>query len=184
MTSEGTRMLVQMAEELADAQTTESEVMAEIEKISTDDDLYGHASTPAEFARVAAFNSCYGSAEGDAAGNASWAQFLATCPNSTLSADYVTREQGWALEKLPQAAFLRDVFGSLPFRPVILEPAYSAVEKLAETIYQDRAFDLLPILADALEDAGCTNADILNHCRQPGEHVRGCCVIDLLTGRQ
>ena len=59
----------------------------------------------------------------------------------------------------------------------------STVEQLAESIYADRAFDRLPILADALEDAGCTNADILNHCRQPGEHVRGCWVIDLLTGR-
>jgi hypothetical protein len=41
----------------------------------------------------------------------------------------------------------------------------------------------MPILADALEDAGCDNADILNHCRQPGEHVRGCWVVDLVLGR-
>ena len=46
------------------------------------------------------------------------------------------------------------------------------VKLLAEAIYEERAFDRLPILADALEDAGCTVADILNHCRQPGEHVR------------
>jgi hypothetical protein len=42
----------------------------------------------------------------------------------------------------------------------------------------------MPILADALEEAGCTNVDILNHCRQPGEHVRGCWVIDLLLGKE
>ncbi len=47
----------------------------------------------------------------------------------------------------------------------------------------DRAFDRMPILADALQDAGCDNLNILNHCRQPGEHVRGCWVVDLLTGR-
>ena len=54
---------------------------------------------------------------------------------------------------------------------------------LAQGIYDERAFEHLPILADALEEAGCTNADILNHCRQPGEHVRGCWVVDLLLGK-
>jgi len=53
--------------------------------------------------------------------------------------------------------------------------------KLAQTIDTDRAFDRLPILADALEDAGCSCADILNHCWQGDEHVRGCWVVDLLT---
>src|SRR5581483_3643837 len=59
----------------------------------------------------------------------------------------------------------------------------SLVRRLAQAIYDERAFDRLPILADALEEAGCTNADILNHCRQPGEHVRGCWVVDLLLGK-
>jgi hypothetical protein len=42
----------------------------------------------------------------------------------------------------------------------------------------------MPILADALEEAGCDHADILTHCREPGEHVLGCWVVDLLTGRR
>jgi hypothetical protein len=80
---------------------------------------------------------------------------------------------------------LRDVFGN-PFRPVTFDPSWltSDVLALAEGIYQDRAFDRMPILADALQDAGCGNEDILNHCRQPGEHVRGCWVVDLLTARK
>lgn len=80
---------------------------------------------------------------------------------------------------------LRDIFGN-PFCPISIEAAglTATVTQLAETIYQDRSFGSMPILADALENAGCTNADILNHCRQPGEHVRGCWVIDLLTGRK
>jgi len=67
-----------------------------------------------------------------------------------------------------------------------LAPAWltSTVTSLAQSIYQERAFDRLPILADALEDSGCTNPDILNHCRQPGEHVRGCWVVDLLLGKE
>src|SRR5262249_28039734 len=80
---------------------------------------------------------------------------------------------------------LRDIFGN-PFRPVSVDPAWltSTVVSLAEGIYADRAFDRLPILADALQDAGCENADILAHCRRDGPHCRGCWVVDLLTGRK
>lgn len=86
---------------------------------------------------------------------------------------------------LTQCNLLRDIIGN-PFRPVAIERSWltSDVRILAEGIYQDRAFDRMPILADALQDAGCDNDDILDHCRQPGEHVRGCWVIDLLTGRK
>ena len=51
-------------------------------------------------------------------------------------------------------------------------------------MHDDRAFDRLPILADALEDAGCDNADVLAHCRGEGPHVRGCWVVDLILGKQ
>lgn len=57
------------------------------------------------------------------------------------------------------------------------------IPKLAESIYADRAFDRLPILADALEEAGCTDAEILQHCREVGPHVRGCWVVDLLLDK-
>ena len=59
-----------------------------------------------------------------------------------------------------------------------------AIRKMAQVIYDDRAFDRLPLLADALDDAGCTDAAILGHCRGGGEHVRGCWVVDLLLGKQ
>jgi hypothetical protein len=58
------------------------------------------------------------------------------------------------------------------------------VVELARTIYESRAFDRMPDLAEALERAGCTNADILAHCRQPGPHVRGCWVVDLILRRE
>ena len=60
-----------------------------------------------------------------------------------------------------------------PFRPITLNPSWltSTVLALANGIYEEKAFDRMPILADALQDAGCDNEDILNHCRQPGEHV-------------
>lgn len=86
-----------------------------------------------------------------------------------------------AREGESQAVLLRDILGN-PFRPVAVEPAWrtEAVVALARGIYDDRAFDRLPVLADALDDAGCTNADLLTHCRSPGPHVRGCWAIDLL----
>ena len=56
--------------------------------------------------------------------------------------------------------------------------------QIAQAIYDDRAFDRMPILADALEDAGCTDRAILDHCRSEGPHVRGCWVVDLLLGKE
>jgi len=79
---------------------------------------------------------------------------------------------------------LRDIFGN-PFRPVSFDPNWrtSTVVALAEGVYADRAFDRLPILADALEDAGCDHPDILAHCRGLGPHARGCWAVDLILGK-
>lgn len=93
-----------------------------------------------------------------------------------------------AQEKAAQCTFIRDIFVNPFYPPLPVDSSCLAwndgvIPKLAQAIYDDRAFDRLPILADALEEAGCTNADILNHCRQPGEHVRGCWVVDLLLGK-
>ena len=74
----------------------------------------------------------------------------------------------------------------LPVPAPTIAPAWqtATVTSLAQAIYDERAFDRLPILADALEDAGCTNADVLEHCRQTGIHARGCWVVDLLLGKE
>jgi hypothetical protein len=90
-----------------------------------------------------------------------------------------------ALERAAQAVLLRDIFGN-PFRPVVVDPNWltSTVVALAKGIYEERAFDRMPILADALQDAGCDNDDILNHCRDAKQtHVRGCWVVDLVLGK-
>jgi hypothetical protein len=81
------------------------------------------------------------------------------------------------------ASWLRDVVGN-PFRPVEVDPAWlsrgdGTVVRVAESIYAYGSFSELPILADALEDAGCADAAILGHCRGPGPHTRGCWVLDL-----
>ena len=84
-----------------------------------------------------------------------------------------------------QAVLLRDIFGN-PFRPVSFDPAWltPTVVALAYGIYGDRAFDRMPILADALEEAGCDNVEVLLHCRGDGPHVRGCWVVDAVLGKK
>jgi hypothetical protein len=91
-------------------------------------------------------------------------------------------------EQQAQCRLLRDVFGPLPFRPVAIDPKWltwnhGTVPAIARRIYEERAFHDMPILADALEDAGCTEADLLAHCRAGGPHVRGCWAVDLLLGK-
>ena len=80
------------------------------------------------------------------------------------------------------------VFGN-PFRAVQPGPAWlawndGALRKMAEAIYEERAFDRLPVLADALEDAGCCEQGLLDHLRGGGPHARGCYAIDLLSGKE
>ncbi|HJZ56083.1 MAG TPA: hypothetical protein VKE74_14040 [Gemmataceae bacterium] len=89
-------------------------------------------------------------------------------------------------ERTAQVRLLHDIFGPLPFREVAVQPGCltSDVVALAKGIYDEKAFDRMPILADALQDAGCDHDELLAHCRAAnGEHVRGCWVIDLLLGR-
>jgi hypothetical protein len=83
---------------------------------------------------------------------------------------------------------LRDLFDHL-FYPRAIEPLWlrlndALVLRLAEVIYRDHAFEQLPILGDALEDAGCADRVLLDHCRSGAEHYRGCFVVDLLLRKQ
>jgi hypothetical protein len=86
-----------------------------------------------------------------------------------------------------QVHFVRDVLGN-PFRATVFAPEWrhyqgGIVEQIARQIDEERAYRELPILGDALEEAGCDNDAILTHCRVPGEHVRGCWVVDRVLGR-
>jgi hypothetical protein len=96
-------------------------------------------------------------------------------------------EKAWGNRKPPfshDGEYLLCIIGN-PFRPVAFAPSWrtETAVALAAGIYADRAFDRLPILADALEEAGCDNADVLNHCRGPGPHARGCWVVDGVLGK-
>jgi hypothetical protein len=130
------------------------------------------------------------------ASDAVWRHLRGERENTTremLAEQYVSERHPVAVtayqaESAAQADLLREVVGN-PFRGAAVDPAWTAwhngvVASMARTIYEERRFADLPILADALEDAGCTDAEVLAHCRNDGEHVRGCWVVDLLLGKE
>jgi hypothetical protein len=97
--------------------------------------------------------------------------------------------------KAISSPLLRDLFGPLPFRPVAVDPSWlswgdGTVSRLALAAYEGRHLpagrlerERLAVLADALEEAGSTDTDLLGHLRGPGLHVRGCWAVDLVLGR-
>ncbi len=91
-------------------------------------------------------------------------------------------EWGW------QADVLRDCFGNPFRRPPPLASAVlgwkdGTVPRIAQTVYEERTLGRLPILADALLDAGCDDDKLIRHCRADGLHVRGCWAVDLILGK-
>jgi hypothetical protein len=114
----------------------------------------------------------------DSGGLPFWADTV--CGLETADIPGRTREEAGAFH----LRLFHDIFPN-PFRPVSLDPAWltPTVVQLARGIYVDRAFDRLPILADALQDAGCENADVLDHCGGSGPHARGCWAVDLVLGK-
>jgi hypothetical protein len=93
---------------------------------------------------------------------------------------YEDDERPWA----EYADILRDIFGN-PFQPAQLDRGWLTPEvvSLAQIIYEQRAFHLMSAVADALAEAGCSNDEILSHCRRPACHVRGCWVVDLILNK-
>jgi hypothetical protein len=123
---------------------------------------------------------------------------LATCSSTDeIAAFNAVREAAQAvnvadsdrcepMELRHQAHLLRDLFGPLPFREVQVDLSWltPSVLSIARRAYDERDFSALPVLADALVDAGCDNEDVLRHCRQQGlAHCRGCWAVDLVLGK-
>lgn len=100
---------------------------------------------------------------------------------------YMARDGGSGrdTEDAGQAALIREILGNL-LRPARFEPAWRTpdVLTLARGIDEEQAFDRMPILADALQDAGCDDPDILGHCREQGAHARGCWLIDRVLEKE
>jgi hypothetical protein len=128
--------------------------------------------------------------------NAAYTMLLALNPaqnaNEWRSAVYIASLNTWSGNSLSlttelsaRVELVRCVFEN-PFRPASarVDPSRlgNTATALARNIYADQEFNLLPILADLLEDSGCEDAEVLSHCRSDGKHVPGCWVVDLLLG--
>jgi hypothetical protein len=118
--------------------------------------------------------------------NASYSAAVTSKRAAGVCADAAGSDEAANVETEAQILLLRDIFGN-PFRPVTFDPEWRTTTALAlaQGIYDERAFDRLPILADALQDAGCDNDDILAHLRDTATpHVRGCWALDLVLGKE
>jgi hypothetical protein len=161
------KTVLELIETYADKLLKRKDLVAQFRSLAASVSLTGTNDNPAE---AAVF-----SLSDPGRVNARWLFYL-----THLAAEQLGR----ADETARQADLARDVFGN-PFRDVSTSATWatSTVTNLARAMYEDRAFDRLPILADALEEAGWADTDILNHCRGPGPHVRGCWVVDLILGK-
>jgi hypothetical protein len=178
----GSREAVEVAERYADGAATDDELdvaQGWAEEVWKQERYGWEDLTDAEMGAAVA---AYWSAEADA---------LAAARGASKSAEGVRSPKATsAADRVGQCRLLRCLFGPLPSRP--RPPVESAwlkwnggtVLRLAGAIYDGRRFEGMPVLADALEDAGVTDAGLLGHLRGPGPHVRGCWVVDWLTGRQ
>jgi hypothetical protein len=176
------RKAVEIAETAADRDRKSRGDLARIEKLVTvaqGDHEFGDATSDNALCAVE-----YLRWGGDAAG---WAAEKAAeaMAFDREDDDGPTWDEARADEQVIQCHLLRCILGH-PSRPVTLDPAWltPTVTGLAEAIYRERAFERMPALADALRGAGCKRRDILGHCRQPGEHVRGCWVVDLILKKE
>lgn len=175
--------LCETTERFADRQANEDELRTAAEEAHDSDWTAALA-----FEEAASLEDIHSSA-GGAAGNAAYAFADA----ATHYPGFPETDPDFALalrsEKRVQCQYVRDIFGN-PFRPTpTLDPAWrrwhdGTVAKLAQRMYDSRDFTAMPVLADALEEAGCSSRDILEHCRRPGPHVRGCWVADLILGKE
>ena len=171
---QGTHDAIGLLEQIADGEIANSELSRIANTVVEDWDVYEFTSAFDDAQRVAV-----------------QAVYDAICSETpafsalqrTIEATTFRGTQATVIPSL--ANLIRDVAGN-PFCPVTFATEWrtSTVTALAETIYADRTFGNLPVLADALEDAGCEHADILSHCRGPGPHVRGCWVVDLVLGKE
>jgi hypothetical protein len=185
LTDERSRRAVEVAERYADGEATGEEMAAaraaaEVVALDpTGDDAW-------EAAEAVARDAAWDAAEA-VAWKAAWA--------AARAAWDAAEDTGAAAWDAASAALLRDIFGN-PFRRVRVESAWLAwqggiVPRLAQAAYEHRHLPeghldpaRLAVLADALEDAGCQDDELLGHLRGPGPHVRGCWVVDQLLGRQ
>jgi hypothetical protein len=178
------RHLVEVAERFCDGLASRAELSV------AQDALVGAIPPNASAARQHAWEAAWHLADESAWDAAAEAAWMAYSAESARPAGWGDSPHAHAIRLAvlrAQCDLLRDLFGN-PFRPVVLDPAWltwndGTVPRIARAVADECAFDRLPVLADALEEAGCAHPDVLAHCRRGGEHVRGCWLIDAILAK-
>jgi hypothetical protein len=196
-TDEGSRQAVDVAERYADGGSSETELeSARQSAMATFAEVLSRAGKGDPVAMIA-----YATAR--AATAAAWLKPLSsplTLPSAWVGshaatvwlpigeawhfgpADEIRKSMAMAECRSNLADLFRDIFRNPSSAPLAIDPA--CVLALAQRVYDERAFDRMPELADALEEADCGDREILDHCRSAGQHARGCWVVDLILAKQ
>lgn len=187
-----TRRAVEVAERYADGAAGEEELASE---------AYGLRSDARQRGASAAQQAAGASVWLDPLSASSYSAVAAACgvresiPAGAARRRFAALSEAVDAERATHCGVLRDLFGSLPFREIHIAPAWLAwndgtVRRLAAAIYEERALPSghldtarLAVLADALEESGCTDAELLAHLRSSGPHVRGCFALDAVLGK-
>lgn len=161
------RAAVELAEQFADGKATNAKRKRAKEQCESAQRTEGRTQS------ASAATDCLATDPESAAWNGAWA-----------AATGAFNSKPWRAARARQADLLREIFGN-PLRPVPVNPEWltwnrGTVPRVAQRIYDTQNFAALPVLADAVEDAGCTDAALLEHLRRPTGHVRGCWALDLL----
>lgn len=182
---ERARRLVELSERYADGKVERPALLAAADALAEGWVMFRAVSLEAAWAT--AWSQAFTEAAGFAARAAGAAAAAQTNLFSETAQDAFVRardaeSQAWEIERAGQAELIREIFGN-PFRSPWLDPAWLAengpeVILLAESIYEQRRFEDMPLLGAALGTAGCEDADILDHCVGPHDHVRGCWILD------
>jgi hypothetical protein len=176
----GSRRAVAAAEQYADGHIGDEELHRHWEEAQA---IAVRAVKAASWAAAWATAASAAMAAGRAAPAAAWA----AVPETIKASGRAAWEKVLAAENKRQGLLLRDLIGDLS-PPPLIAPAWlgwngGTVVQMARSIYEDCRFEELPVLADALEEAGCGNPAILAHCRAQAEHVRACWVVDAILGK-
>ncbi len=180
LTDERCRHAIDVAQRFVDGKATMADLASAGHVVASVARVWGDSLSPVARATYAIGGAAWAATRGSA-----WLSAWDAAWDARMAARDFVAGTDWEKERQWQAAVLHDLVGN-PFRPPALDPAWlapsSPVSQMARVIYDEDRFGDLPILGDALEEAGCADGELLAHCHGRGPHYRGCWVVDAVLG--
>jgi hypothetical protein len=180
LTDERCRHAVETAQKFVDGKASVMDLASAGQVVASVARVWGDSMSPVARATYAIGGAAWAATRGSA-----WLSAWDAAWDARMAARDFVPGTDWEKERVWQAELLHDLIGN-PFRAIQADPAWSSpsspIFHLASVIYRDDRFGDLPILGDALEEAGCVDQQVLLHCRSRSPHYRGCWVVDLILG--